>query len=99
MKTSTLIKAKRTIAGSLLLIAAFSQTDMALAAFGFGNADEAKVVTVYDEKENKSLRRMLPVSRECSAILMFLSILMTSTGPVQMKSATVLWLLLKERFL
>ena len=39
MKTSTLIKAKRTIAGSLLLIAAFSQTDMALAAFGFGNAD------------------------------------------------------------
>ena len=50
MKTSTLIKAKRTIAGSLLLIAAFSQTDMALAAFGFGNADEAKVVTVYDEK-------------------------------------------------
>ena len=32
------------------MIAAFSQTDMALAAFGFGNADEAKVVTVYDEK-------------------------------------------------
>ena len=97
MKTSTLIKAKRTIAGSLLLIAAFSQTDMALAAFGFGNADEAKVVTVYDEKGKQVITTN---ATSFKRVLSDLDVsLMTSTGPVQMKSATVLWLLLKERFL
>jgi 3D (Asp-Asp-Asp) domain-containing protein len=52
MKHSTFEKAAKAALCSLLLLSMAAQTDLTM-AFGFGTADEDKVVTVYDGKTKK----------------------------------------------
>lgn len=64
MKHSTFEKAAKAALCSLLLLSMAAQTDLTM-AFGFGTADEDKVVTVYDGKTKRWLPPGQTASKKC----------------------------------